>query len=475
MLLGDGPRHVRGQGEHVALRPGHPGGIRGGGFGSDHLHTLRSLNDTSTAQDGLRTWRSTTPHRANSHSLPDAAGDALFTRMHYGRMIDQVSDEDCTVELAGDAYITFTAPFYAQHDPLEPQERCTLPTGDDLDGRGALVRSKISLSPLLQGSLTYERPTLDLLTFFVGGEAWRDHLLSSLNHQLLAGRPEQAAFDSVDVSGMLFPDGYGSIAVTLKLANGWDPAHRRATLAAVGRDGREPLAAELRSLLLPPVERTLRRCGAGGASAAALPYFNLTYAGSTDHPTPGRSSLNDELRVLVYPDSPLPLVSCSPWFDEFLYTGYAYNLLATPQPRPSIEKMTLLLLILDVSYARLARTAAAADESLRNNKHNADVAWLAQFERQLRAEYQALVTPTFSFDHHVLQMRDAVLRSWDTAKLQSRAEDLLTTVRRTVELRLAEEQARRVGRVQLVVMVLTVLSAIQTTDAAFSLFHRFFG
>ncbi|MGH3778854.1 MAG: hypothetical protein ACRDRR_24480 [Pseudonocardiaceae bacterium] len=168
-------------------------------------------------------------------------------------------------------------------------------------------------------------------------------------------------------------------------------------------------------------------------------------------------------------------MSCSPWFDEFLYSGYAYNLLATPQPRPSIEKMTLLLLILDVSYARLARTAAAADESLRNNKHNADVTWLAQFERQLRAEYQALVTPTFSFDHHVLQMRDAVLRSWNTAKLQSRAEDLLTTVRRTVELRLAEEQARRVGRVQLVVMVLTVLSAIQTTDAAFSLFHRFFG
>lgn len=146
-----------------------------------------------------------------------------------------------------------------------------------------------------------------------------------------------------------------------------------------------------------------------------------------------------------------------------------------PQPRPSIEKVTLLLLILDVSYARLARTAAAADESLRNNKYNADVAWLAQLERRLRAEYQALVTPTFSFDHHVLQMRDAVLRSWDAGALQSRAEDLLTTVRRTVELRLAEEQARRVGKVQLVVMVLTVLSAVQTTEAAFALFHRFFG
>ncbi|MGH3326646.1 MAG: hypothetical protein ACRDPT_02410 [Streptomycetales bacterium] len=234
------------------------------------------------------------------------------------------------------------------------------------------------------------------------------------------------------------------------------------------------LAAELRSILLPPVERTLRRCGAGEAPAA-LPYFNLTYAGSTDHPKPGRSSLDDKLRVLVYPNSPLPLVSCSPWLDEFLFAGYAYNLLAAPQPRPSVETLTLLLLILDVSYARLARTAAAADESLRSNEHSGDVVWLAQLERRLRAEYQSLVTPTFSYDHHVLQVRDAVLRSWDTDKLQSRAEDLLATVRRTVELRLTEEQGRRLRRVKQVVMMLTLLSAVEMVDAAISLFERLFG
>ncbi len=388
-------------------------------------------------------------------------------------MIDRAV-EDRPVELTGDAHITFTAPFYAQHDPLEPRETCTLPAGDDLDGTGALVRSKISLSSLVQGSLTYEQPTQGLLTFLIGGEAWRDQLLRCLN-ELLAGRLEPAAFDSVDVIGMLFPDGYGSIAVTLTLADGWHPARRSATLAAVGRDGREPLAAKLRSSLLPAVQRTLRRCGAGQASTAVLPYFNLTYAGSTDHPKPGRSFLEDDLRALVYPSSPLPLASCSPWLDEFLFAGYAYNLLAASQPRPNIEKLTLLLLILDVAYARLARTAAAAAECLRSNKHDADVVWLAQLERRLRAEYQALVTPTFSFDHHVLRVRDAVLRSWDAGQLQSRADDLLGTVRRTVELRLAQEQARRVSRVQMVVVVLTVLSAIQTTDAAFSLFNRLFG
>lgn len=397
----------------------------------------------------------------------------LAAVMHYCRMINQVRGEEGPVELIGDAYVSFTAPFYAQRDPLEPREACTLPAGDDLDGTGALVRSEISLRPLLQGSLTYEQPTVDALTFLSGGEAWRDHLRCCLN-QLFAGCPDQCAVDSVDVLGMLFPDGYGSVAVTLRLADGWGPTHRAATLAAVGRHGREPLAAELRSMLLPPVERMLRRCGTGEASAA-LPYFNLTYAGGTGHPKPGRASLHDALRGLVYPDSPLPLVSCSPWLDEFLFAGYAYNLLATPHPRPGMEKLTLLLLILDVSYARLARTAAAADEFLRGNKDSADVAWLAQLEQRLRAEYQALITPTFSYDQHALRVRDAILRSWDAGKLQSRAEDLLAAVRRAVELRLAEEQARRVRMVNLVVVVLTVLSAVEMADAAVSLIDRLFG
>lgn len=380
---------------------------------------------------------------------------------------------DQPVELTGDAYATFTAPFYAQRDPLEPRDSCTLPHGDDLDGTGALVRGQISLSPLLQGTLTYEQPALELLTLFVGGQAWCDRLRCHLN-QILGERADHAEFAGLDVIGVLFPDGYGSVAVTLRLADGWDPALRAATLSVVGRDGREALAAELRSSLLPPIERTLRRCGVGEATAAALPHFNATYAGSTDHPTPGRSSLHDDLRALVYPDSPLPLVSCSPLLDEFLFAGYAYNLLATPEPQPSMEKLTLLLLILDVSYSRLARTAMAADEALRSGMHNTDGAWLAHLEQLLRAEYQSLITPTFSYDHHALQMRDAVLQSWDIGKLQSRTGDLLTVIRRAVELRLAEEQARRIRRVNLIVVVLTVLSAVEMVDAAFALLDRFF-
>ncbi|MGW1887758.1 hypothetical protein [Streptomyces sp. NPDC001970] len=327
------------------------------------------------------------------------------------------------------------------------------------------------MSPLLQGSLTYGEPTVDLLTTFVGSDEWHGELQRRLK-DLLAAQTGQSLLDMVDVIGMVFPDGYSSIAVTLRLPEGWDARYRDSTHAGLGRAGRELLAAELRSMLLPPAERLLRRCGAG--ETAAVPYFNLTYVGSTDHPDPGRACLSDDLRPLVYPDSPMPLASKSPWRDEFLFAGYAYNLLATPDPKAAAEKFRLLLLILDVSYIRLARTAAAADDALRRGQR-ADARWLSELEHRLRSEYQALVTPTFSYDHHALRTRDAVLQAWAAGNLQSRAADLLSTVRQTVDLRLAEDQARRIRKVNLVVAILTVLSGVATAEAAISLYDHFFG
>lgn len=389
-------------------------------------------------------------------------------------MTDPTRSEDTPVNLDGDTYMTFTAPFYERGDPLEPREACVLPEGNDLDGMGCLLRDGYPLTPLLQGTLTYDEPKVDVLTGFAGSAEWCGNIRQRLN-DLLDQQGVPSRFDSLTVVGLLFPDGYGSVAVTIKLTNGWSPAVRATTLSVVGRDGREQLAGELRELLLKPLERLLRRCGLGESTVAHLPYFNLTYAGSTLHPAPGRSSLDDSLRTLVYPDSPMPLKSCSPWLDQFLYAGYAYNLLAMRDPQPGLTKLALLLLILDVSYARLARTAAAADASLLSRRYNADIEWLTQLEHRLRSEFQSLVTPTFSYDHHTLKLRDGLLRAWDAAKLQSRAENLLAIVRRTVEMELAERQARRIRRVNLVVTVLTVLSAVATAEAAVSLFDYFFG
>src|SRR5690606_5621406 len=117
-----------------------------------------------------------------------------------------------------------------------------------------------------------------------------------------------------------------------------------------------------------------------------------------------------------------------------------------------------------VSYARLARFADAADSALRSRVHYTDVAWLVRTERRLRSEYQALITPTFSFDHHALTVRDAVLESWDVPKLQARADNLLSMVRNAVEFRMAQDHARRIRRLNLLVLILTAVSIIPVVE-----------
>lgn len=372
------------------------------------------------------------------------------------------------VLLRGDAYITITAPFFPDGDPLALRAEYLDPGDADLDGEGALRRSDLPLDVIFRGTLTFDQPSVDSLIGFIGDEGWLDRLRVELDG--LVPQPQaEPVYDWIELIGVMFPDGYGSVAVTLRLPDGWESDRWASTLQAVGVEGRELLADRLRSALLLPLDRMLCRCGSRAPAAAVLPYFNLTYAGDTDHPAPGRATLDDELRRLVYPDSAMPLPSVSPWMDEYLYTGYAYHLVATWEPLPNLRKLTLLLLILNVSYARLARFAAAADSALCNRAHYTDVAWLARTERRLRSEYQALITPTFSFDHHALTVRDAVLRSWDVPKLQARADNLISMVRSAVEFRMAQDHARRIRRLNKLVLVLTAVSIIPVVETVLTI------
>lgn len=395
---------------------------------------------------------------------------------HYRRVPRRTArsrHEAGPVQLTGDGYVTLTAPFYPTGNALSPRTPCTPSTDADLAATGAFVRRVVSLSPLLQGLLTYEKRALDLVVSFGGTEAWCDRLRRRVR-AVLDHCPGAPTVDRLTVRGMLFADGYGSVAVTLHLRGGWNPRQRAGTLAAFGPGAvQEALARELRSMLLPPAELLLRRCGAGETATATLPYYNVTYAGRTNHRAPGRSALHDDLLRLLHPDSPLPLASHSPSHEEFVFCGYGFNLLAAPDPLPGLEKLTLLLLVLNVPYARLKRSAEAAEEALQSGGHLVvDVEWLVRVEHRLRSEYQSLVSPIFSFDHHALLLRDAFLRSWDVARLQALTDSLLTMLQQTVERGLAAEQARRIRRVNLIITLLTILSAVGTIDAAISLFDR---
>jgi hypothetical protein len=373
---------------------------------------------------------------------------------------------DC-IDFVGDAQLLLTAPFYPDTDPLGHSTRYGVPAGQSLDEAGRIVRFDRPIDRFVRGSLTYGNPPFDLLTHFSGSERF--------NAQLAA-----TARQAVDlplrlmVTGILCPDGYGSVAVRMTVVSGWDSERRERLIDQFGPKGRDLVAEKLRALLLPALNDVLDHCGPAARGEVLLPYFNLTYTAETTHERPGRAVLPDELRPLVYPRSPAPITSDSPWSDEFFYAGYAFSLLASATPQGTLDQLEHLLLHLNILHARLDRSAEAADLLVRESSPKEDIDRLIGLERRLRADYQALVRPTFSYNYHVLKLRDSLLHAWDADAARERAETLLQMARQSVERSLAEEQARRVARVNLVVTILTIFSFVASVDAVVDLWERFF-
>jgi hypothetical protein len=264
------------------------------------------------------------------------------------------------------------------------------------------------------------------------------------------------------------------VCARIEVADGWGAAHRERLIDGFGPKGRDPVAEKLRAVLLPALAEVADRCCPEARCETLLPYFNLTYAAETSHQQPGRATLPDNLRQLIYPRSPAPITSDSPWSDEFFYAGYAFSLLASPEPRHTLDQLEHLLLHLNVLYARMERSAGAADRLIRASSREENLEWLIALERRLRADYQALVRPTFSYDHHVLKLRDSLLYAWETDKTRERTDILLQMARQAVERKLAQEQARRVARVNLVVTILVIFSFVATLEAAVNLWTKVF-
>lgn len=371
------------------------------------------------------------------------------------------------IDFVGDAQLLLTAPFYPDANPLGYRPPYREPAAHVLDGEGRIVHLDRPTDQFARGSLTYASQPLDPLTQFTGSDRFHAELTSTARRAV--NLPLW-----LTMTGILFPDGYGSVAVRMELANGWGAAHRERLIDGFGPKERDPVVEKLRALLLPALASMVDRCCPEARYETLLPYFNLTYAAKTSHQRPGRGTLPDDLRQLVYPRSPEPIRSDSPWSDEFFYAGYAFSLLASPDPRPTLDQLEHLLLHLNVLYSRMDRSAGAADLMIRESAPSEDIDWLIALERRLHADYQALVRPTFSYNYHVLKLRDSLLYAWETDKIRDRAEILLQMARQAVERSLAEKQTQRVARVNLVVTILTIFSFIASVDAAVSLWTRFF-
>ncbi|RPF21567.1 hypothetical protein EDD34_2198 [Myceligenerans xiligouense] len=365
---------------------------------------------------------------------------------------------DIRITPTGDAVVLVTAPIHSRADALAvaPPFRTDVEPGERLGSEFVVVES--SLPQLFSGTLTYDAPKPHCLELS-GTDEFLTRISTELNDQDVT---------CTEITLLFFDDGYGAVAVTYRIAGGW--GRYGPDLKHFGRDSREDTCEQLRRLLLQALAPVYRELSEESSPGPQVPYFNMTYGGETDAHEPGRGHLAPGYRDLVYPNSPEPLRSMSPWRDQFFYAGYAYSLIFGNDTEGQVRKFSRLLMLLGITYSRLARTSASAKAALIQRRDH-DVLWLQDLARWIRSSYQDLVTPTFSFDFHALCLRDAILRAWSLDVLHRSAEDLLLLVRATVEDRIARSQARRSRWINVALAVLTALSLISTIEAAVNLWN----
>lgn len=373
------------------------------------------------------------------------------------------SAEMPAVAPCGDALVLITAPLHMDGHALEHTSLLSISrSAGQAVGEAFYVCDPV-FSQLFQGTLTYGEPELGALEL-EGTDAFRQAIERSL-----LGDSSEVSCDQVRL--IVFPDGYGSVSVRFSIRRGWD--RYITNLPQFSPEAREKLCAGLRPMLVGQVNEVFKELSDLGQTETVIPYFNMTYSGDASCELAGMAALQNNFRRLVYPDGPAPLRSSSPWDNQYFYAGFAFFVLLGGEVVRNLEKFGMLLMMLNVLYVRLARTSLAARDALRGETA-LDIEGLEQLSEQLRAEYQDLVSPTFSFDHHALILRDGIAEAWDLQKLNGSAEDLLDRVRQKLEVKNARALERRNRWLKGGLGTITVLSLVSAVEAAVALGERWF-
>lgn len=371
--------------------------------------------------------------------------------------------ESRDLQLTGDARLLFTTPARTRLTP--PADLGALPQQLAAIEDCEIVED--GWTHLFKGSLTFHDTTPpDTIRIRISGA-----LIERL--EALASESTDVPGIEVECTGLVFADRSVSLAATFTVPAGWTEhrAQLESTFGPVGRDG---FSSSLRELILDWAHAHQLIDEQSIADEAYLPYFNLTYIGESAIEDPGRAALaGPDLRSLVYPTTSAPLTSQSPLVEEYLYCGYAFLLLAVPPGSDTPDKLRDLLLILNVLYSQLASAAADARAYLHGDVGDAgaDGSWSA-LERQLRMRHREVTTPTFSYDHHVLTMRNAILDAWGTEALLDGIQELLQWGHESQRNGEVEAQARRTRRMNRVLTVIGVLAVFDTVESISSLISR---
>ncbi|GJL92139.1 hypothetical protein [Hyphococcus sp.] len=352
-------------------------------------------------------------------------------------------------------------------------KQSTLWTARNLDteisqtrGQAVLIDSELN-GAFLAADLNMDAATYKRL------EARLNSSLKSTFAQHEASNEVLSAFKVESASIMLFLSGETSLAFNVSVANGWSDG---ALMRLLGPETRTDTTVHIMDILtelhasfqamaiqfVSDATGFLPRDLSGKtvkpkAQIDPINSLNMIYAGiPTSSVTP---VLPDAYRDLVYPNGVADVVSQTPFRDQFVFVGYAFGVVASDNPQERLKEVCLVPRLLHVAFNNLT---AVADEVkvLRTSQQPMKVDTIASYYARLQSEISAVLSPTMTFRHEMLLLRDAIISEWFVGRSINEAETVLKGLLEDARRRHEERERRRGWVLNIILAVLALVSTI---------------
>jgi hypothetical protein len=435
-------------------------------------------------------------------------------------------DTDSKVSLTGDADLIYHAPV----DLLRPEDEFNLLNEDVCrrlqPGNSQTINGwqcrPATLDNMMRGQsvLSPPQPPQELVGVFELGDHGRGGMKKALRARLQkAGLACADQLELKNVKVFLFSTVTLSISVHLQLACGWK-RHADQLLTFFGpKARRENKGARVITDLLQygdddeavrqnrrdgPVTQLCQQVASVAAEVtsqegldvlADIPYYHVLYAGLSDVERPGTARLAEPFRKLLYLPGPAEPQSQSPHLGEFVFLGDAFSIIAYREMddgmayAEAVSGVSDMIQICEFQYRQLARACDALQRRLHTKPEKRTVVSsigrliknpffsdrhlesLYVLESRLQIRYDETTTSTFSRNHRILRLRDALLTRWGVSSLYQRANNLISAVR-------AAETRRRdrlVWGMNVALSIIAFLAIVDTLDAIFNIYEKLFG
>ncbi len=156
----------------------------------------------------------------------------------------------------------------------------------------------------------------------------------------------------------------------------------------------------------------------------SFPYFHVLTSGQLKDEI-DRAQLSKSFRPILYPENNATIESMSPHPQEFIFLGYGFSLILCPNSM--LQRTLQVLPLLEYTsglYRDLVLTCHFVQRKIIDRQFKGDLE-IYSAKNEISIMYHEFVSPTFTYTHEMLVLRDGLLATWRVSQLLNRADFLI--------------------------------------------------